>query len=152
MHTCGDDLATAGVAASAQIKGETVKTEKQLAAARERQRRYVERHPQRTAENSQRYRDNHPERDANNGRRYRSKHPDRVLDQIRTYRKNNPEKYAATTALNHAIERHGMVKGVCEVCGTTVNVQGHHPDYSKPLEVVWLCAKHHQEVHRGSNN
>lgn len=27
-------------------------------------------------------------------------------------------------------------------------LQGHHPDYSKPLEVIWLCEPCHQERHR----
>lgn len=36
----------------------------------------------------------------------------------------------------------------CSVCGDT-KVQGHHKDYDKPLEVVWLCDKHHRELHGG---
>jgi hypothetical protein len=35
----------------------------------------------------------------------------------------------------------------CEVCGTEQDVQSHHDDYSKPLEVRWLCRKHHREHH-----
>ena len=37
----------------------------------------------------------------------------------------------------------------CRVCGVT-KVHAHHTDYSKPLEVEWLCEAHHQEVHRRS--
>ncbi len=35
----------------------------------------------------------------------------------------------------------------CERCGSP-KVHGHHEDYSKPLEVMWLCTKHHGERHR----
>lgn len=36
----------------------------------------------------------------------------------------------------------------CVVCGNP-HVEGHHPDYAKPLEVVWLCARHHTDLHAG---
>ena len=34
----------------------------------------------------------------------------------------------------------------CCVCGKP-NAHGHHEDYTKFLEVVWLCRKHHAERH-----
>lgn len=42
----------------------------------------------------------------------------------------------------------GIIKRTpCEVCGAK-KVQGHHDNYYKPLEVRWLCPKHHGEFHR----
>jgi hypothetical protein len=32
------------------------------------------------------------------------------------------------------------------VCGTWM-VEAHHPDYSSPLDVVWLCRRHHTDLH-----
>jgi ribosomal protein S27AE len=34
----------------------------------------------------------------------------------------------------------------CEVCGET-RVDAHHDDYTKPLDVRWLCRRHHFEHH-----
>jgi hypothetical protein len=35
----------------------------------------------------------------------------------------------------------------CEVCGSTTNIHRHHEDYSKPMDVTFLCVKHHNERH-----
>jgi hypothetical protein len=44
--------------------------------------------------------------------------------------------------------RYGLlVKGPCEVCGTTEGIEGHHEDHSRPLEVRWLCHNHHASHH-----
>jgi ribosomal protein S27AE len=40
-----------------------------------------------------------------------------------------------------------LVRGPCEVCGTTLNVHAHHDDYDAPLNVRWLCGKHHSRFH-----
>lgn len=33
----------------------------------------------------------------------------------------------------------------CEIC-PEVKIEAHHSDYSKPLEVRWLCRYHHNKV------
>lgn len=48
----------------------------------------------------------------------------------------------------HKIRKGDLIKLPCEVCGTNEKVEAHHDDYSKPLDVRWLCRKHHQEHHR----
>ena len=40
-----------------------------------------------------------------------------------------------------------LVKKPCEVCGN-IKVDAHHDDYTKPMDVRWLCRKHHNEHHR----
>lgn len=35
----------------------------------------------------------------------------------------------------------------CRVCGTWNRLHMHHEDYSKPLDIVWLCQFHHQQRH-----
>ena len=48
-----------------------------------------------------------------------------------------------------AIKSGKLVPQPCKVCGC-VDVEAHHPDYSKPIDVVWLCAEHHREIHRAT--
>lgn len=49
--------------------------------------------------------------------------------------------------LRSALEAGTIVKKPCQVCGN-LKVEGHHEDYSKPLEVDWLCRKHHDAIIR----
>jgi hypothetical protein len=39
------------------------------------------------------------------------------------------------------------LKPNCEVCGVGGKLEGHHPDYDKPLEVMTLCKSCHEELH-----
>ncbi len=82
----------------------------------------------------------------------RSETPERRKKQISyalTARKRYPEKYKARYETRNAIRDGHIKKCPCEICGTTLEVQAHHEDYSKPLEVKWLCRKHHREYERG---
>lgn len=58
-----------------------------------------------------------------------------------------PERVKARDMVSKAIRDGGIKKGTCEVCGTNENIQGHHDNYDEPLNVRWLCKKHHRELH-----
>lgn len=66
----------------------------------------------------------------------------------RRRRKRNSTKYRANTALSNARRRGAVRPKPCWVCGTNEKIQGHHYDYDKPLEVLWLCHEHHLDMHR----
>lgn len=36
----------------------------------------------------------------------------------------------------------------CSQCARVGPVEGHHPDYTKALEVEWLCPSCHRQLHR----
>jgi hypothetical protein len=61
-------------------------------------------------------------------------------------RKRNPQKYRARSAVARAIRSGSLVRQSCEVCGNAKS-EAHHPDYSRPLDVKWLCRKHHRIEH-----
>ncbi len=59
----------------------------------------------------------------------------------------NPQKRACHNAL-HAAERRGLIeRQPCAVCGAK-KVDGHHPNYNEPMNVIWLCRLHHMAAHR----
>lgn len=64
----------------------------------------------------------------------------------RKHRRLHPEREDARQLVAFALRSGRMKRKPCVRCGS-LNVQAHHPDYSKPLEVVWLCQKHHTEQH-----
>ncbi len=79
----------------------------------------------------------------------RWKRPERKKAAIRYQRKrrkNNPETYKARSALGNAVRDGRIEKQNCQQCGDTES-QAHHPDYSKPLDVIWLCRKCHLAEH-----
>ncbi len=71
--------------------------------------------------------------------------------QHRAWKEANPEKYRAQTLVNNSLRDGKLVRQPCVVCGDT-QVHGHHEDYSKPLDVTWLCHLHHMEVHSENND
>lgn len=61
------------------------------------------------------------------------------------WKREHPERRAANVAVGNAIRDGHLKKQLCWVCGG--KGEAHHPDYSRPLDVVWLCRIHHAEAH-----
>lgn len=57
----------------------------------------------------------------------------------------------AHNALKRAVERGDLVRpSECPACGKRDRIHAHHADYSKPLDVEWLCATCHGRLHAGT--
>lgn len=61
------------------------------------------------------------------------------------WRNSHPERKSAHMKVYFAIKKGVLIKQPCFICGK--NSEAHHPDYSKPLDVVWLCSSHHRQAH-----
>lgn len=56
------------------------------------------------------------------------------------------QKIRARVLFNHHVQTGKIKKGSCFVCGNAI-AEAHHPDYSKPFNVLWLCREHHAKLH-----
>jgi hypothetical protein len=61
------------------------------------------------------------------------------------YRELFPKRTFANYSVNNAIRDGKLKRCPCFVCGE--KAVAHHPDYDRPLDVVWLCQVHHKEAH-----
>lgn len=61
--------------------------------------------------------------------------------------KRYPEKRRARVLLEIAVRLGKIKRGNCEVCNKP-NSQGHHENYSRFLDVRWLCPLHHTNLHK----
>ena len=52
----------------------------------------------------------------------------------------------ANGVVNNAIRSGRLQKQPCTICGEK-RAQAHHEDYSKPLDVIWYCVRHHNDRH-----
>lgn len=80
------------------------------------------------------------------------------------YRKTESGAERTRIAINKSIEKHwekqkarlkvkcAILSGkllkptCCSKCGAETKIEGHHEDYTKPLEVIWVCRSCHREL------
>ena len=63
------------------------------------------------------------------------------------YRQKYPDRYETSKIVASARRLGKMIPQPCAKCNSTKNIDGHHLDYSKPLEVIWLCRQCHKDLH-----
>lgn len=82
---------------------------------------------------------------------------DRATDSVRERNKEYQRQYAqqradavaAHMAVRAALRTGDLVKPLaCQRCGQAGRLHSHHNDYSKPLEVAWVCPLCHKAIHK----
>jgi hypothetical protein len=79
----------------------------------------------------------------------RSQHPERRkahAQYVKDWQEANQQRTLAHSQVQNAIRNGSLVRMPCIKCGNEKS-QGHHEDYNKPLDVVWLCSPCHQRFH-----
>ena len=85
------------------------------------------------------------------GAEYRRQNREQHVKTSIRWAARNPEKRKAHVAVQRALKAGKLERKVCEVCAAQ-KVEAHHADYTQPLQVVWLCSKHHAELHKHERN
>ena len=103
---------------------------------------------------SREWRSENPERAREINRRAqanrRDRDPEGVLAVARRYRQTHREAVRARSLVGKRVQRGLLIRpDACMDCGSECRPQAHHDDYSKPLEIRWLCRDCHWKRHPG---
>lgn len=124
--------------------------------------KYKDKAKQWREENPEKYRDylaDYYQRNAENLRIKHREYQDQphvkeaIAARFRDYRKDEEfrKKERARGMVNKRLLSGKIVKpNKCEVCCSEGYVEAHHEDYDKPLEVVWVCKKCHENIHHSN--
>ncbi len=64
------------------------------------------------------------------------------------FRLKHPDRYNCHKKVGTAIRNGTLVVEPCDNCFDTHDIEAHHEDYSKPLEIIWLCKICHKNLNR----
>ena len=90
----------------------------------------------------------------NRNQRYAKSDQGRLVNAIlkKEWINRNPDARAAHVVLGNAV-RSGKIEKPhnCSCCGNFTpsrNLHAHHHDYSKPIDITWLCVQCHTNIHK----
>ncbi len=97
---------------------------------------------------AQKNRDDNPEEHKARSKLRYAANPEPKKASIKKYRAANRHKTLAQNLVNRALKSGTLTRpSNCERC-TNPAEEAHHPDYSRPLDVIWLCVPCHGLEHR----
>jgi ribosomal protein S27AE len=118
------------------------------ACMNERTREYAAAHPEKVKEREKRHKTRNPGAAAERQRRHRRLFPAEGTQQSLLERTLHPDRVRARKSVHYALKVGKLTRpDSCESCGRSANLTGHHHDYSKPLDVRWLCSSCHKKIH-----
>lgn len=82
---------------------------------------------------------------AEQARMWRQNNREKARAHNRSRRYKQREKVLARQKLQNAVTSGKMTRGPCELCGSNSPTEGHHDDYTQPLNVRWFCPPCHRK-------
>lgn len=91
---------------------------------------------------------NNPDTFKNKDKKYYHKNREKIQNSRKSYSDECRRKVSAHYKVNYAVKKGYIIKpSTCSKCNESGRIEGHHEDYSKPLEVSWLCKTCHMRLH-----
>ena len=96
---------------------------------------------------------NNPEKYRARNKKFRKENKEKFNEYMRNYRENNMEKILAQAKVKYHVDNENIVRpDNCSICKSSdYRIEAHHFEYSKPLDVLWVCQKCHLALHQRIN-
>lgn len=78
---------------------------------------------------------------------YSKRNSDKFFKKNKEYKEKYSDKKMAHQKVQTALRNGSLMRKLCEICNSE-KAHAHHEDYSSPLDVIWLCHRHHMERHK----
>lgn len=127
-------------------RAEYAKTEAGIAAQDKARKKYAENNTGKIAESKMKYKNENQEKIVISKKKYYQNNKDKILAAGAEYKIKNPKKRKAHTIVGNSIRDGHLFRESCSICHDS-DAQAHHDDYDKPLNIRWLCRKHHADWH-----
>ena len=132
-------------------------------------KKWFKEHPDNLKKSQKKYYEKNKEKRIKASREWQINNPDKIKEwninhpnYIRDWFRNNTEKSKDIFKRYYQKNKHKRkaqriankaypVSQICSVVGCNKIGERHHPNYNKPLEIIWLCRKHHKDLQNNIN-
>ncbi len=109
-------------------------------------RQWRAKNPEKVKEACRKWREAHPSYYGPRSKRYRATHPGTNYKYSKKWHAENKEAARVHQKVKRAVKAGKLTRQPCRDCDNP-NTHAHHTDYTKPFDVIWLCAVHHIAEH-----